>query len=445
MSWQAHLGFPYVRSYWSLDQEFEVSPPLSGDHMTEVVVIGAGFAGLATALGLIEAQPDLKVTVLEAHHAGFGASGRNSGQIVNLPPFAWLLQNLSNRRHRANAERAVRMIDDQLAKTFEMLSKAGHDFECKKGVLQAVASNAVTAAGTAWLHTRLQTVGVETSFFDGEAAQSRLGSTARAILILPAYTIQPFKLAQSLRKVLILRGVTFFEGTPVDRVHCHTRGVSVSGPGYTLEADKAVLTTNAYTAAHKLNLSFSYPKATNSHTYMIATEVLSQATIDRITATGHGFGDAALRFHYGRIHNGRLLFGGEDRKSALLPQEDRRKASFQALNAEMLRRFPFLDQTQIYAAWGGAFQSNFLEIPQIRRAGAGGNVILNVAHGGNGVSGTLLSGRLTPQLVLDGQEDAEVRAHLRLLETTGVPWAGIVPSGLGLAATFLRRTLGSGS
>ena len=201
------------------------------------------------------------------------------------------------------------------------------------------------------------------------------------------------------------------------------------------------MTTNAYTAAHNLDLDFAYPKVTNSHTYMIATEVLPQDVIDRITATGDGFGDAALSFYYGRLHNGRLLFGGEDRKSSVLPQEDRHKASFASLHAEMLRRFPFLDQAEIYAAWGGAFQSNVLEIPQIRRAGVGGNVILNVGYGGNGVAGTLLSGRLTPQLVLDGHEDPEVLAHLNLMANTGVPWAGLVPSALGLAATFLRRSL----
>jgi len=441
MTVHAKPDFPFAQSYWSLDQEFEVSPPLKGDHTTEVVVIGAGFAGLASALGLIEARPDLKVTVIEAHHAGYGASGRNSGQTFNLPPFAWLMQNLSNAKHLANAQRAVRMIDDQITTTFAILSEAGHDFECEAGVLQVVASNPVTAAGAAWLGKRLEALGIETSFFDGKDAQGRVGSNARAILTLPTYRIQPFKLAQSLRKTLLSRGVSFYENTTVDHIRSHGGGVTLRGPGYTVEAEKAVVTTNAYTAAHNLDLDFAFPKVTNSHTYMIATEILSKDVIDKITATGDGFGDAALRFYYARLHKGRLLFGGEDRKSSVLPQEDRHKASFASLHAEMLRRFPFLEHAAIYAAWGGAFQSNALEIPQIRQAGAGGNVILNVAYGGNGVAGTLLSGRLTPQLVLDGHDDADAAAQLHLMQNTGLPWAGLVPSGLGFAATLLRRSL----
>lgn len=442
MTAQAKPYFPYAKSYWTLDQDLELSPPLAGDHKTEVVVIGAGFAGLATALGLIEARPDLNVTVVEAQHAGYGASGRNSGQIINMPPFVWLLQNHSNCKRLTNVERAVRTIDAQLAKTLVLITEAGYEFELKKGVLQLVASSPVAAAGMALLQQRLERVGVETSFFDGEAAADRVAWAGRAVLNVPTYAVHPFKLAQSLRKLLISRGVSFFEGTPVDRIHSHTGGVTLRGPGYTVEAEKAVMTTNAYTAARTLDLNFSYPRAVNWHSYMIATEVLSQADIDRITATGHGFGDAALKFYYGRIHNGRLLFGGEDRKSALSPEEDRREASYGALHAEMLRRFPFLDKAQTYAAWGGAFQKNFLEIPQVRRTGAGGNVILNVGNGGNGVAGTLLSGRLTPQLLLDGNEDGDASAYLQLMENTGVPWAGLVQSSLGLAATFLRRSLG---
>lgn len=107
------------------------------------------------------------------------------------------------------------MIDEQLVKTFGVLAEAGHDFECKKGVLQVVASNAVAAAGTAWLHKRLDRVGVETSFFDREAAQNRVGSAPRAVLNLPAYTVQPFKLAQGPRRLLLSRGVSVFEGTAV--------------------------------------------------------------------------------------------------------------------------------------------------------------------------------------------------------------------------------------
>lgn len=178
----------------------------------------------------------------------------------------------------------------------------------------------------------------------------------------------------------------------MDQIHSHKGGVALRGPGYTVDAQKAVMTTNAYTAAYNLNLDFAYPKVTNSHTYMIATEVLPQDVIDRITATGDGFGDAALRFHDGRLRDGPLLFGGEDRKLSLLPQDDRHQASFASLHAETLRRSPFLVRAKIFAAWGGAFQSNSLEIPQVHRASVGGNVILNVAYGDKSLRSVAFAG-----------------------------------------------------
>lgn len=130
-----------------------------------------------------------------------------------MPPFAWFLQNLFNHRYLTNAQRAVRLIDDQIAKTFALLADSGHDFEREKGVLQVVASNAVTAAGTARVRKRLEKVGVETLLFDGKAAQGRVGSATRAILTVPEYRINPFKLAQCLRECLISRGVSVYENT----------------------------------------------------------------------------------------------------------------------------------------------------------------------------------------------------------------------------------------
>ena len=61
-------------------------PALSGQLSADVAIVGAGYSGLWTAYYLLKHQPDLKVVVLDAHVAGFGASGRNGGWCSALFP-----------------------------------------------------------------------------------------------------------------------------------------------------------------------------------------------------------------------------------------------------------------------------------------------------------------------------------------------------------------------
>lgn len=84
MSAQPIDAFPYMQSYWMINQPMETSPALEAEYDTDVVIIGGGYAGMSTALGLLDRQPDLRVTIVEARHIGYGASGRNGGHIMNL-------------------------------------------------------------------------------------------------------------------------------------------------------------------------------------------------------------------------------------------------------------------------------------------------------------------------------------------------------------------------
>ena len=66
------------RSFWLGDRDGERAP-LAGEVHADVVIVGAGFTGLGTAIALHDRDPRLRLAVLEAHHAGYGASGRNGG------------------------------------------------------------------------------------------------------------------------------------------------------------------------------------------------------------------------------------------------------------------------------------------------------------------------------------------------------------------------------
>ena len=80
-------------------------PPLDGDTTADVVVVGAGYSGLWTAYYLLESDPSLDVLVVDAHVAGYGASGRNGGWCSALFPVG---PDALARRHGADATHAMR-------------------------------------------------------------------------------------------------------------------------------------------------------------------------------------------------------------------------------------------------------------------------------------------------------------------------------------------------
>ncbi len=75
-------------SYWmsSVDDELIPEPPLDRDLDVDVAIVGAGYTGLWTAYYLTEADPSIRIAVLEAEIAGYGASGRNGGWCSALLP-----------------------------------------------------------------------------------------------------------------------------------------------------------------------------------------------------------------------------------------------------------------------------------------------------------------------------------------------------------------------
>ncbi|HEY5875123.1 MAG TPA: FAD-dependent oxidoreductase, partial [Ilumatobacteraceae bacterium] len=131
--------FVRSRSLWLdtlTDDPLVARPPLAGDTSVDVVVIGAGFTGLWTALYLAEADPAMRIAVIEKDVAGFGASGRNGGWCSALLPMS--LDHVAARHGRSSAiamQRAMHhTIDEVLA------AAARHGIHCdaaKGGYLRA--------------------------------------------------------------------------------------------------------------------------------------------------------------------------------------------------------------------------------------------------------------------------------------------------------------------
>ncbi len=171
----------------------------------------------------------------------------------------------------------------------------------------------------------------------------------------------------------------------------------------------------------------------------MATERLSDEQLRRISPTGGPFADSSLSFMYGRLHDHRLLFGGVDRKTGNTLADDRYERSFRHIHRTMVRRFPFLADVPLAAAWGGAVQQNGAEAPIVRQAERHPNIVLDMGYGGSsGVGACVLSGRLVPSLVLEQVGDHDAKRVISLLEQTRIPWMGPVRVVTGVLGAMVR-------
>ena len=106
-------------------------PGLPGDRDADVCIVGAGYTGLWTAYYLKQADPGLRITLLEARFAGFGASGRNGGWLSGLPPGDRGL--LAKTHGRGNVIAWQHMLNEAIDEVIDVAKREGIDADIVKG------------------------------------------------------------------------------------------------------------------------------------------------------------------------------------------------------------------------------------------------------------------------------------------------------------------------
>ncbi len=424
---------PFTTSFW-FDSSIDTSPALEGARFVDVAIVGGGFAGLSAARHVKLRAPHLAVALVEARHVGFGASGRNAGWVMSLPPLYWLLDDFEDAQRLDDIRWTTRFCRESVAEVGRLVEREAIDCDWKPSQHLLVARSALEVATLRWLAPRFEAAGVRCERHDGKQVEQLVGYPAKAALAYEIATIQPYRLAKGLRRHCIAQGVQVYENTQVTRARSTKQGVRLTtADGASLTAGKVILATNAYTKT--VELDSQVPSTSTYHTYMLATEPLAEVTIDRIGRARKPFGDASVSFFIGRIQDGRLVFNGIDRASGVRPEDDRHLPSFTELHAEMLRRFPFLEAIPLAAAWGGAVQQTDSDAPVVRPAAGNPDLILNIGYGGgSGVGMALLSGRLTTDLVLgETAADGDARRLRALLGNSRFPRMGPVRAAFGVA------------
>jgi len=397
------------RSWWlrealAAEKDPEPRPALKGDVNAAVVILGGGFTGLWTAYFLTEAKPDLKVVVLEQDICGGGPSGRNGGFASG-----WWdeLDGLTSLYGRDQAVRACRAIGDSINGIGEFCSAHGVDAWYKHA--------GYVYAATAPQHEIVCEEIVSLARDVGEPDELRALSREeiRARCDSPAFRggafmkdgaqVQPAFLARGLRRVLLERGVTVHEGTPVTRLDAGPPAVAIT-PGGNVRAAKAVLALNAW--------SVGWPQLRRRLIAWSSYIVLTAPAPEKLKEIGWTGGELVTDFrtsvrYFRTTRDGRIAFGGGGgRASSRIDDSFTRDMRAVEEAAEGFRRlFPSFAEVPLEDAWGGPIDVSPTHLPTFGSLEPG-NLFYALGYTGNGVAPSHLAGRVVADLVTGRDTDA---------------------------------------
>jgi glycine/D-amino acid oxidase-like deaminating enzyme len=371
---------------------------LDGDLRADVVVVGAGYTGLSTALALREAGAD--VVVLEADRAGAGASGRNSGHLSTSvgSPAKVLVRSLGEE----SARTFFRFSDEAVAYTERLMRSLDIDADyVANGNIAASVHPNHDARLEAEVRAR-RALGARVAFLSDADMRSRAVPPAFRCGVLhePGGVLHPGKYVRGLYDAAFRASVRVFEQTPVERIDDREPTVRAVTPSGVVSADTLVIATNAFTASLGRLTRALIPL----RVCCVETEPLST---DERAALGWSGREGLSTTHsiaesYRWTPRGSIAIGTRivryARNSALSTSSD--EAAFSVLEQALRVRLPMLAGTRIAARWGGWIGFTTDTLPLLGTGGPHGNVFHALGYSGHGIAQATFLGELLAARVL---------------------------------------------
>lgn len=382
----AHAASYYAAS--SLPQPDH--PLLRGELVADVCVVGGGFSGLNTAIEL--AERGMSVVLLEAHKIGWGASGRNGGQLIRgvghgLDQFAPVIGADGVRQMKLMGLEAVEIVRQRIER-FQIpcdLTWGYCDLANKPADLEGFAEDAEQLRSLGYRH--------QIRLLQAHEMHSVVGSDryVGGLIDMGSGHLHPLNLALGEAAAAQQLGVRLFEQSAVTRID-YGPEVKVHTHQGSVRAKTLVLGCNAYLSGLNPELS---GKVLPAGSYIIATEPLSQAQAQALLPQNMAVCDQRVALDYYRLSaDRRLLFGGACHYSGRDPQD-----IGAYMRPKMLKVFPQLANVKIDYQWGGMIGIGANRLPQIGRLKDQLNVYYAQAYSGHGVNATHLAGKLLAEAI----------------------------------------------
>ncbi len=422
----------YPRSWYAATAHpTERFAPLRGETRADVCVVGAGYTGLSAALHL--ARAGLDVVLLDAHRVGFGASGRNGGQLGSGQRMDQ--DGLERLLGDAEADKLWHLAEDGKALVKSLI--ADHRIECD--LKPGVAHTAASARDVTDLHRYAEHLERRYGYDQIEVMDA---AHCHDLCPSPAYKggtldwgaahLHPLNYALGLGRAAASSGVRIFEESHVHHIEEGQPATVQTDKGRVI-ADHVILACNGYLGGLNRKVAARVMPINN---FIVATKPLG-ADAARVLTRDVAVADSKFVVNYFRLSaDGRLLFGGGESYGYTFPAD-----IAAVVRKPMTEIYPHLRDVEIDYAWGGTLAITMKRMPYLARLGP--NVLSASGYSGHGVGTATHAGQLMAMAV---QGEAEGFDTMARVPTPAFPGGAMLRSPLlALAMTWysLRDRLGT--
>jgi len=403
-------------------------PRLEGAIATDVCIVGAGFTGLSSAIFLKDRGYD--VVVLEGSKVGFGASGRNGGQVIGgISGEARIAK-----RHGGGIDDLLwdmRWAGHRIIR--ERVARFGIECDLKSGYVDvAIKPRHVRALENEAERLARRRFPAEFRLLSRDDTEATLGTSAYigALLNMHNGHLHPLNLCLGEARAAASLGAGIFEQSPATSVEPGSR-LTVRTADGSVTADAVIIAGNAYQDFERRLSSRFFPV----RSFIIATAPLTTKQLETVNPRDLAVCDPNFVLEYFRLSaDKRLLFGG---RCDYFGEDPARVAT--ELRPRMQRIYPQLEGIGIDYAWGGTIAVPFNRIPQLGRLAA--NVFFSQGYSGHGVNVTHLAGELLAEAVAGTMERFDVFARCKSRRIPGVHRFGRRMASLGMLYYGIRDRL----
>jgi glycine/D-amino acid oxidase-like deaminating enzyme len=381
-------------SFWSAGREQRCSAPaLEGDHDVDVLIVGAGYCGLCAAIALRD--KGISVAVIDRHQPGWGASGRNGGQVI--PGFKPGLARLMRQFGASAGERLFHLGQAAPAGVQALVSRFGIDCGFRREGWIRAAHSARAARGLRAAVAEARAANIPAEFLSRENLRGALGDSRYCAGLLDprGATLDPYAYVTGLARGAAQLGAILYGGTEaleIDRVAERWKVRTNRG---TVTAAAVGVATDGYTHALLPALT---ERLVQVGSYQIATRALTDPERSAVIRPGVAASDTRRLLRYFRLSpDGRLLMGGRGGFTAKIRPE-----LYAAIERSIAEIYPPLAGVAIEHRWEGMVALTRDGLPRVMKIAddlwfAGG-------FNGRGVAVTTLVGELLAQALADASD-----------------------------------------